>query len=92
MRLSEGERVHGPYAHRTRWRLIIKSHDGKQRYLAFESEAEAEQCKAELSQDCEPRTIDEAVTAYLAHLRDTGVNAISVKCYEAALSTAIGAA
>ncbi len=81
MRLSEGERVHGPYAHGTRWRLVIKSADGKQRKLTFETRDEADAAKTELSRDCEPRTIDEAVTAYLDHLRDTGVKATSAKTH-----------
>ncbi len=81
MRLSEGERVHGPYLHRNRWRLVIKGADGKQRYLGFESEAEAKRCRADLCKDDDPRTIDEAVTAYLTHLRETGVKATSAKTH-----------
>lgn len=82
MRLSEGERVHGPYEHRSRWRLVIKGGaDGKQRYLGFETREEAQRCKRELSKECDPRTVDEAVSAYLAHLRDTGIKATSVKTH-----------
>jgi len=81
MRLSEGERVHGPYSHRSKWRLIIRSADGKERKIAFGTREEAEQVRAELSKDVDPRTIDEAVSGYLDHLRATGVKATSVKTH-----------
>jgi integrase len=81
MQLLEGERVHGPYAHGKRFRLVIKSGDGKQRKLTFDSEDEANEFKAELSKDCDPRTIDEAVSAYLKHLRETGVKETSSKTH-----------
>lgn len=81
MHLNEGERVHGPYPHRNRWRLVLKAPDGKQRYLTFATEQEATQAKRSLVKEHDSRTVDEAVTAYLAHLRETGVKATTVKTH-----------
>lgn len=81
MRLVEGERVHGPYAHGNRWRLVIKSADGKQRKIAFDTRDEALAFHAELTRDGDPRTIDQAVDAYLKDLRDRGVKASSEKTH-----------
>lgn len=81
MRLNDKETAHGPYAHGNKWRLVIKEGGQTKRYLAFDSREVASAELAELRKEADPRTIDEAVSAYLDHLRAKGVKPTSVKTH-----------
>lgn len=81
MRLSEGEKAHGPYKHRNRWRLLIRGTGGSQRAVAFDTREAAEQALAETQRDHDPRTVDQAVSAFLIHLRERGVKPSSEKTH-----------
>ncbi|MCA9677035.1 MAG: tyrosine-type recombinase/integrase [Myxococcales bacterium] len=81
VRLSEGERVHGPYEHGNRWRLVIQGADGKQRKVSFATRDQALRIKRQADEAANPRTIDEAVSAFLEHLRARGVKAATVKTH-----------
>jgi integrase len=67
-----GERVHGPYQHHTRWRLVV-DRNGEREKLSFASEAEAKKHKEKLVKEFAGRTVTDAVRAHIAHLRDRGL-------------------
>lgn len=81
---QNGDRVHGPYRHHQRWRLIVDEAEGR-RVLSFESEGEALRRKAELLKEIEGRTVSDAVRAYLASLRERGLRSSTVERAEAHL-------
>lgn len=72
MQLREGEKVSGPYAHGNQFRLQIRNADGKLRRVAFATLDAANRAKALSGRELSPTSVDQAVTAYLKHLRDTG--------------------
>lgn len=75
---QSGERVHGPYRHRNRWRVILAGRGGSQEVVSFPTEAEARQYKAHLLKQIEGRTVSDAVQAYLVSLRDRGLRSSTV--------------
>ena len=76
---QSGECVHGPYRHYSRWRLVVDKGGGNRENLAFDSESEAKKRKEELLKEIEGRTVNEAVRARVAHLRDQGFRASSIE-------------
>jgi integrase len=74
---QNGERVHGPYPHHSRWRLVV-DRNGKREKLSFASEAEALRHKEQLLKEIAGRTVSEAVQAHIAHLRDRGLRGSTV--------------
>jgi integrase len=70
MRRERRERVHGPYKHRRRWRVIVTGADGSQVTESFETEAEAERVAAAARAQSEGRTLTHAVDAYEVSLRE----------------------
>src|SRR5579862_5294671 len=81
---QSGERVHGPYQHFTRWRLIV-DRNGKREKLSFGSEAEANNRKRELLKEIWGRSVSDAVRAHSAYLRERGLRSSSVERAEAHL-------
>ena len=69
---QNGERVHGPYRHFTRWRLVVDRKGGREK-LSFASEAEALRRKDELLKEFGGRTVSDSVRAHVAHLRERGL-------------------
>ena len=78
MRRKNGERVHGPYKHRNRWRVILAGPGDRQEAVSFDTEAEARRFKAKTLKELAGRTVSEAVQAYLASLRERGLRASTV--------------
>jgi integrase len=74
---KSGERVHGPYQHFTRWRLVV-DRNGEREKLSFASEAEALRRKEELRKEIAGRTVTDAVKARIAFLRDQGLRQSSL--------------
>jgi integrase len=74
---QSGERVHGPYPHFNKFRLVV-DRNGKREKLAFATEREALKRKEELLKEIQGRTVSDAVRAYIAHLRDRGLRASTV--------------
>lgn len=72
LRLREGDKVSGPYAHGNQWRLQVRGADGKVRRIAYPTRDAADRAKASAGGELSSTTVDQAVTAYLRHLRDTG--------------------
>lgn len=75
---QSGERVHGPYRHRNRWRVVLAGRGGSQEVVSFSSEAEARQYKAQLLKQIEGRTVSDAVQVYLVSLRERGLRSSTV--------------
>jgi integrase len=63
------ERIHGPYKHRNRYRVIEVRGDGTKEVVSFESEAEALKYIAAAKKVAIGRSVGEAVTDYLQYLR-----------------------
>src|SRR5579871_6895498 len=74
---QSGERVHGPYRHYNRWRLVVDK-GGEREKLTFASEREALQRKEELLKEIAGRTVSDAVKARIAFLRDQGLRQSSL--------------
>lgn len=69
-----GVRVHGPYEHRRRWRVVIVRPGGKRLCRSFETYEDAQKAiRIAESQADGAVTIGEALEAYERHLRDRGV-------------------
>ncbi len=81
---QSGERVHGPYPHFNKFRLVL-DRNGKREKLTFATEREALARKEELLKEIQGRTVSDAVRAYKAHLRDRGVRGTSIDRAEAHL-------
>lgn len=62
------ERIHGPYRHGTRYRVIEVRGDGERSVVSFESEAQAYRYIEKARRIACGRSVGEAVTDYLEHL------------------------
>lgn len=62
------ERIHGPYAHRNRWRIVGVRADGTRICASYATRPEAEAAKAAALGAISTRTIGSTVTEYLDHL------------------------
>ena len=69
-----GERVHGPYKHRRRWRIIIVSPGGQRDPRSYPSRGEAEAVARALRAEVatEGSTVSAAIEQYLTHQRRRG--------------------
>lgn len=77
MRKNAGERVHGPYRHRNRWRIVIQC-GSRQEVQSFESEGEARRAKANRLKEIKGRTVCEAVQEHLMSMRERGLRSSTV--------------
>ena len=68
----EGERVHGPYPHRSRWRVVLVGGNGDRERVSFDTEAEARRFKAAKLKELAGRTVEEAVREHLTSMRERG--------------------
>lgn len=66
------ERIHGPYKHRAKWRVIGVGADGSRIRQSFDSYEEARAFIQAAQAALGHRTIGSAVNAYLEHLRSKG--------------------
>jgi integrase len=64
------DRIHGPYKHRSKWRVIEVGADGTRQVVSFESAAEAEAYIAAAKRVAIGHSVGQSVTAYLEHLRE----------------------
>ena len=54
---QSGQRVHGPYQHRNKWRLVVRGADGSQEFVSFSTEAAARAHKTKLLEEITGRTV-----------------------------------
>jgi integrase len=66
------ERVHGPYAHRNKWRVVVVAANGKITRRVFETEQEARDAVEEARTAIGHRSVGEAVREYLDWLASRG--------------------
>lgn len=66
------ERVHGPYEHRSKWRIVGVRADGGRIRRSFETRAEAQAAVDEIRLRLGTRTLGSAVRDYLDHLQSRG--------------------
>lgn len=78
MRRERSERVHGPYKHRNRWRVVVTRPDRSQVVESFATRAEAEAVAAAARAQAEGRTVTHAVDAFEVLLRERGLAASSI--------------
>lgn len=65
------DRIHGPYKHRNRYRVIEVGSSGEKQMVSFETEAEALKYIEAARKVAVGHTVGEAVRDYLTHLRET---------------------
>src|SRR5262245_43901895 len=75
---QSGQRVHGPYQHRNKWRLVVRGADGSQEFLSFSTEAAARARKTALLKEIAGRTVSEAVQAHVVSMRERGLRSSTV--------------
>lgn len=78
MKRHEGERVHGPYQHRHRWRVILIGGKGEREAISFETEAEARRFKTAKLKEIAGRTVEDAVREHLMSMRERGLRESSI--------------
>jgi integrase len=81
---QSGERVHGPYPHHNRWRLVVDKR-GRRERLTFDTETQAKAKKEELLKEIAGRTVSDAVQAFVVNMRDRGLRVGTVDRAEAHL-------
>jgi integrase len=75
---QNGERVHGPYLHRNRWRVVRTGGARGRENVSFATEAEARRYKRAIQKEIEGRTVNEAVQDHLVAMRDRGLRRSTV--------------
>src|SRR6266545_6886629 len=75
----QGERVHGPYQHRNRWRIILAGPEGQQEVHSFESESDARAFKEAKLKEIAGRTVSDAVREHLASMRERGLRESTIE-------------
>lgn len=75
---QNGERVHGPYLHRNRWRIVLKGAPGVRETFSFETEAQARRYKRNLQKEIAGRTVSDAVQEHIVAMRERGLRKSSV--------------
>lgn len=76
---QSGQRVHGPYQHRNKWRLVVRSADGSQEFVSFATEAAAHAEKTKRLKEIAGRTVSDAVQEHVVSLRERGLRRSTVK-------------
>jgi integrase len=79
---QSGQKVHGPYPHRNKWRLVVQAADGSREYLAFSTEAQARARKTALLKEIAGRTVSDAVQEFVVDKREGGLRSGTVKVSE----------
>lgn len=75
---QNGERVHGPYLHRNRWRIVLTGAPGVRETFSFDTEAEAQRYKRALQKEITGRTVSDAVQDHIVAMRERGLRKSSV--------------
>lgn len=89
--MQRKERVHGPYRHGARWRVILVGADGKRRRRSFETRAAAQTyADAARGEAQGGRTVSEAIAAFLAAKRLKGLAPATLESYEDRLAALLG--
>jgi len=87
------ERIHGPYEHGARWRVILVGADGSRRRRSFETRAAAQTyADAARGEAQGGKTVSEAIAAFLEHGRVKGLAPATLESYEDRLAALLGAA
>jgi integrase len=76
---QSGQKVHGPYRHGIKWRLLVRDADGGQEALSFPTEAAANAHKRNLLKQIAGRTVSEAVQEFVVEKREIGLRSGTVK-------------
>lgn len=79
MRRQRTERVHGPYRHRNRWRVVITRPDRSQTAESFATLAQAEAVAASARVQAEGRTVATTVDAFEVSQRERGLASASIE-------------
>jgi len=75
---QSGQRVHGPYQHRNKWRLVVRGADGSQEFISLSTEAAARARKTALLKEIAGRTVSDAVQAHVVSMRERGLRSSTV--------------
>ena len=75
---QSGERVHGPYQHRNRWRLVLAGRGGSKEVVSFPTATEARDYKRALLKQIEGQTVSDAVQAHVVAMRERGLRRSTV--------------
>lgn len=75
---QNGERVHGPYLHGNRWRIVLKGGSAERENFSFHTEAEALRFKRNLQKEIAGRTVSDAVQDHIVAMRERGLRKSSV--------------
>lgn len=78
MRRERRERVHGPYKHGNKWRVVVTRADRKQTVESFEDFAEALKVANAARGQAEGRTVTFALDTYETSLRERGLAGVTV--------------
>jgi integrase len=79
---QSGQKVHGPYLHRNKWRLIVRAADGSQEAIPFATEGAARAHKTRLVKEIAGRTVSDAVQEFIVEMRESGLRSGTVKVAE----------
>ncbi len=82
---QNGERVHGPYLHGNRWRIVLKGGPGVRETFSFETEAEAKRQKRALEKEIAGRSVSDAVQEHVVAMRARGLRSSSIERAESHL-------
>ena len=75
---QNGERVHGPYLHRNRWRIVLTGGPGVRENFSFATEAEALRHKRALQKEIAGRSVSDAVQDHLVAMRERGLRSSTI--------------
>jgi integrase len=70
---QNGEKVHGPYRHYNKYRVVLTRPDGSQQAMSFSTEAAARAHKTALLKEIAGRTVSDAVQAHVVGMRERGL-------------------
>lgn len=76
------ERVHGPYQHGNRWRVVLIRADGRRSVESFADRRSADRFALDAEARAGSRTLNEAVQAYVDHQRARGLGDNTVDTIE----------
>lgn len=79
---QSGQKVHGPYRHRNKWRLVVRAADGSQEAIPFATEGAARAHKTRLLKEIAGRTVSEAVQDFVVNMRESGLRSGTIKVAE----------
>lgn len=89
--MQRRERIHGPYKHGARWRVILVGADGSRRRRTFATRSAADTyVEAARGETRSGRTVSAAVEAFLAAARTRGLADATVASYEDRLDALLG--